>query len=92
MDEVVNPKDKSLSDNQSKVIKIIIVIILFYIKKMHLSKCSVFHHHYENQLQETISKFSDFNQLNFINCNFTLNITDLRLRPEKNIQIQPSYK
>lgn len=31
MDEVVNPKDKSLSDNQSKVIKIIIVIAMLYI-------------------------------------------------------------
>ncbi len=70
------------------LLKIIIVIILFYVKKMHLSKCSVFHHHYENQLQETISKFTDFKQLNFSNCN--LNITDLRLRPEKNVMLNNS--
>jgi len=31
MDQLVNPKDKSLSDNQSKVIKIIIVIAMLYI-------------------------------------------------------------
>jgi hypothetical protein len=31
MDELVNPKDKSFSDNQTKVIKIIIVIALIYV-------------------------------------------------------------
>ena len=54
---------------------------------MHNSKCPAFHHHYENRQQETISKFTDFKQLNFKNCNLYLNITDLRLRPEINLML-----
>jgi len=70
----------------------IIIIFLFHISHIYNLKCPTLYHFEKTPIkyQETISKFSDFNQLNFINCNFTLNITDLRLRPEKNIKLNNS--
>jgi hypothetical protein len=87
---LILPEKISETFIQKMLLKIIIIIILFHIRKMHNSKCPAFHHHYENRQQETISKFTDFKQLNFKNCNLYLNITDLRLRPEINLMLNNS--